>query len=334
MNLTEYKIERLQELKEKLHSENEKLSTVIRQAAIKNKWFTPTHSWEMIEAIKADFLDQEKLSNWLANYEVKEVNKSLGLILAGNLPLVGFHDILCAFVLNVPLKVKLSEKDSVLSKYLLEELQALDITWQVEFVERLQDFEAVIATGSNNSNRYFEQYFQQVPRLLRKNRNSLAVIRGDESEEELQGLAHDALSFFGLGCRSISKIFIPKDYQVEKLFKYFDIYQEYINQHLYKDNYDYNRTLLLMNQTPHLANDFLMLQENESLQSRLATIHYSFYEHAEVIQNYIIQHHEDIQVVVSKENELWKSVAFGQAQRPSLSDYADHIDTIDFLLSL
>lgn len=334
MNLTEYKIERLQELKEKLHPKNEKLSTAIRQAAIKNKWFTPTHSWEMIEAIKADFLDQEKLSNWLANYEVKEVNKSLGLILAGNLPLVGFHDILCAFLLNVPLKVKLSEKDSVLSKYLLEELQALDITWQVEFVERLQDFEAVIATGSNNSNRYFEQYFQQVPRLLRKNRNSLAVIRGDESEEELQGLAHDALSFFGLGCRSISKIFIPKDYQVEKLFKYFDIYQEYINQHLYKDNYDYNRTLLLMNQTPHLANDFLMLQENESLQSRLATIHYSFYEHAEVIQNYIIKHHEDIQAVVSKENELWKSVPFGQAQRPSLSDYADHIDTIDFLLSL
>lgn len=334
MNLTEYKIERLQELKAKLNADNEQLNTAIRQAAIKNKWFTPEHSWEMIEAIKTDFLDAEKLKAWLSNYEIKEVNKSLGLILAGNLPLVGFHDILCAFVLNVPIKVKLSEKDSVLTKYFIEELAALDITWKVEFVERLNDYDAVIATGSNNSNRYFEQYFQHVPSLLRKNRNSLAVIQGDETEEELNGLAHDALSFFGLGCRSISKIFVPKAYEVEKLFKHFDLFQEYLNHHLYKDNYDYNRTLLLMNNTPHLANDFVMLKEDAALQSRLATIHYSYYEQAEEVQNDIIQHHEDLQVVVSKENPLWKSVGFGQAQRPGLSDYADHIDTIDFLLSL
>lgn len=334
MDLTTYKIERLQELKEKLHADNEKLNVAIRQAAIKNKWFTPEHSWEMIEAIKSDFLDAEKLANWLANYPIKEVNKTLGLILAGNLPLVGFHDILCAFVLNVPVKIKLSDKDSVLSKYLIEELQSLDITWSVEFVERLQGFDAVIATGSNNSNRYFEQYFQHVPNLLRKNRNSLAVLQGKETEEELNGLAHDALSFFGLGCRSISKIFVPKDYPVEQLFKHFDLYQEYINHHLYKDNYDYNRTLLLMNNSPHLANDFVMLKEDASLQSRLATIHYSFYENLEDVQNDIIQHHEDLQVVVSQENPLWKSVAFGQAQRPGLSDYADHVDTIDFLLSL
>lgn len=334
MNLSEYKIERLQELNNLLDKDNEELAAKIRLAEIKNKWFTPGHSWQMIEALKSAYLDSQKLENWLSTYEIKEVQKPLGIITAGNIPLVGFHDVLCAFVVNAPTKVKLSSKDEVLMRFIIEELQKLDITWEIEIVDRLQDFKAVIATGSDNSNRYFEQYFSKVPSILRKNRNSLAVLSGEETAKELDLLAHDVLTYFGLGCRNVSKIFVPKGFDITQLFPHFDLFQEYVNHSLFKDNYDYNRTLLLMNLDKHLANDFLIAKEDASLHSRLATIHYSFYEKPEEVQDFIIEHHEELQVVVGRANKLWKSVDFGYAQQPELNDYADHIDTIEFLLSL
>lgn len=334
MKLEEYKIERLQEFKALLTKENNELVNLVRLAEIKNKWFTESNIWQMLESIKNQFLDKAKLRQWLESYELKEVKQNLGIIAAGNIPLVGFHDVLCAFVLNTPIQIKLSSQDEVLMKYVVEELQKIDITWNAEITERLQNYKAVIATGSDNTNRYFEQYFSAVPNILRKNRNSLAVLSGDESAKELDLLAHDTLEYFGLGCRNVSKIFIPEGYDITKLFPHFDLFKEYVNHNLFKDNYDYNRTLLLMNLDKHLANDFLIVKEDPSLHSRLATVHYSFYKSIEDVQDYIIEHHEDLQVVVSRPSDLWKSADFGKAQQPQLDDYADNRDTIEFLLSL
>ena len=334
MNLKTYKVERLLELNDLLNKENENLVQCVGLAEIKNKWFTQENIWQMINAIKTNYLEPSKLNQWMDSYTLNELNTSVGIICAGNIPLVGFHDILCAFVVNAPTQVKLASKDEVLMKFIIEQLQTLDITWQVEIVNRLQNYKAVVATGSDNSHRYFEQYFQSVPNILRSNRNSIAIITGDETAHELDLLSHDVLAYFGLGCRNVSKIFLPEGFDVTTLFTHFDNFKEYVNHNLYKDNYDYNRTLLLMNLDKHLANDFIIAKEDDNLHSRLATIHYSFYKHTEEVQDYIIENHENIQVVVSRPSTFWESVDFGQAQKPSLSDYADNIDTLDFLLSL
>ncbi|MDA9951983.1 MAG: acyl-CoA reductase [Chitinophagales bacterium] len=334
MNLKTYKVERLLELNDLLNKENENLVQCVGLAEIKNKWFTQENIWQMINAIKTNYLEPSKLNQWMDSYTLNELNTSVGIICAGNIPLVGFHDILCAFVVNAPTQVKLASKDEVLMKFIIEQLQTLDITWQVEIVNRLQNYKAVVATGSDNSHRYFEQYFQSVPNILRSNRNSIAIITGDETAHELDLLAHDVLAYFGLGCRNVSKIFLPEGFDVTTLFTHFDNFKEYVNHNLYKDNYDYNRTLLLMNLDKHLANDFIIAKEDDNLHSRLATIHYSFYKNTEEVQDYIIENHENIQVVVSRPSTFWESVDFGQAQKPSLSDYADNIDTLDFLLSL
>ena len=334
MTLIQYKIERLQEFKALLNNQNETLNELIRLAEIKNRWFSTDNIWLSINAIIDEFLDAEKLENWLGNYKIKAVEKNIGIIVAGNIPLVGFHDLLCAFVLNAPTQIKLSSKDEVLMRFFITKLQELDITWQIKITERLVGYDAVIATGSDNSNRYFEQYFSKVPNLLRKNRNSIAILNGNETAEELSRLAIDIFQYFGLGCRNVSKLFVPKGYNIESLFPHLDQFIEYKNHNLYKDNYDYNRTLLLMNLDKHLANDFVIVKEDKSLHSRLATIHYSFYDNETEIQDYIIENNEALQAVVSQDNENWKSVTFGKAQQPTLSDYADNIDTIQFLLSL
>ena len=220
----------------------------------------------------------------------------------------------------------------ILTKFIVKELQEIDPNWECEIVERLQAYDKVIATGSNNTNRYFEFYFKEVPNILRTNRNSIAILTGKETDEELAFLADDIFMFFGHGCRNVSKVFLPKAYDVTTLFQYFADYEFLHHEKLYMDNYDYTRTLLLMNQTAHYANEFIMLKEDEKLQSRLATLHYSFYENEEEIQNYIIDNHKDIQCIVGKPNTLWQSYAFGKAQKPELSDYADNIDTINFLI--
>lgn len=334
MNLMEYKIERLQELTAVLNPENPVLQDKIRLAEIKNRWFSKEHIEASLFAIRNHFLDPVKLEAWLSPYNLKSCKKKLGLILAGNIPLVGFHDLLCAFVVNAEVQIKLSSKDEVLMEFVIAQLKELDITWKASIVDRLVAYDAVIATGSDNSNRYFEQYFSKVPNILRKNRSSIAVLKGNETEQELNLLAKDIFLYFGLGCRNVSKLFLPKGYEIAKLFPYLDNFKHFANHNFYKDNYDYNRTLLLMNLEEHLANDFLMVKEDPSLHSRLATIHYSFYESESEVQDYIIKHHEELQVVVSKPSELWKSENFGKSQEPELGDYADHIDTIQFLLSL
>ena len=333
--MTENKLNLLEALGKKLVStDNESLNNIKISAERRNRWFTQEFIDFAFLSISENFLNKSKLEKWLSNYDFSKFdkNQTIGLILAGNLPLVGFQDILTCFVLGVNVKMKLSSKDEVLTKYMVKELLEIDPEWNCEFVERLQGYDKVIATGSNNTNRYFEFYFKKVPNLLRTNRNSIAILTGNESDEELETLADDIFMFFGHGCRNISKLFFPEGFDVTKLFPFFKKYEHLHHHKLYMDNYDYTRTILLMNQTDHYANEFIMLKEEEHLQSRLATVNYSFYKTENEIVDYISEHKNDIQCVISQPTDLWNSFKFGQAQKPDLWDYADNVDVIAFLI--
>lgn len=333
--MTENKLNLLEKLGKKLLSkDNESLNQAKISAERRNRWFTQEFIDFALHSISNNFLNKEKLEKWLANYDFSSFNKNqtVGIILAGNLPLVGFQDILTCFVLGVNVKLKLSSKDEVLTKYMLNELQEIDPSWNCEMVERLQAYDKVIATGSNNTNRYFEYYFKKVPNLLRTNRNSIAILTGNETEKELEALADDIFMFFGHGCRNISRMFLPEGYDITKLFPYFKKYEHLHHHKLYMDNYDYTRTILLMNQTDHYANEFVMLKEEEHLQSRLATVNFSFYKKETEIADFINANENDIQCVVSQPSDEWKSFKFGEAQKPEIWDYADNVDVVSFLM--
>ena len=333
--MTENKLTLLEALGKKLIStDNESLNQTKISAERRNRWFTQEFIDFALQSISENFLNKKKLEKWLSNYDFSsfDKNQTIGLILAGNLPLVGFQDIVTCFVLGVKVKLKLSSKDETLTKYMIKELKEIDPLWECKIVERLQGYDKVIATGSNNTNRYFEFYFKEVPNLLRTNRKSIAILTGKESDEELETLADDIFMFFGHGCRNISRLFFPEGYDVTKLFPHFKNYVHLHQHKLYMDNYDYTRTLLLMNQTDHYANEFVMLKEEEHLQSRLATVNFSFYKKEAEVVDYLTKHENDIQCVVSQVSNYWKSFNFGQAQKPELWDYADNIDVVEFLM--
>jgi hypothetical protein len=219
----------------------------------------------------------------------------------------------------------------------MKEWCMLDPTVKTQFTisDSLKNIDAIIATGSNTTHQYFEYYFKNIPKILRKNRNSIGILHGKESEEELAALCDDICLYFGLGCRNVSCLFIPKEFDITKLFHHFEKYSYMKNHVKYMNNYDYNRTLLLMNSIPHLSNDYIILQESLELSSRLAVVHYNYYSSIEEINQFIDKHQKQIQCVVSGQNGLQcATVNYGESQRPSLSQYADNIDTLEFLINL
>jgi hypothetical protein len=331
-------IEILVEFGERLKT-SEELKESIITAGHKNAWFTPEFVQYSIDAITLEMLNEAKLNTWLSRYDLHTVNKTVGLIFAGNIPLVGFHDFLCCYVAGCKMKIKLSSKDDTLFGSILNELFEVDsgARERVEIIETLKDFDAVIATGSDNTNRHFEYYFRNYPKILRKNRNSIAILMGEEQPEDLALLADDIFLYFGFGCRNVSKIFVPVGYDITTLFPHFEKYK-WLHQHgKYMNNYDYNRTLLLLNKTPHLANEFIALVENDSIPSPISTLHYQFWHDENVLNTLIRENVGKIQCVVSKEPARWKfasSVTFGQSQHPELWEYADGVDTMAFLLGL
>ena len=316
----------------------EELREKIKIAEQKNPWFVSSFVQHTFDSIIQEMLNESKLIEWLKNYELKEVNKTIGLIFAGNIPLVGFHDFLCCYIAGCKMKIKLSSKDEELFLYVLKILSEIDSTIkrQVEIVERLNNFDAVIATGNNNSNRYFEYYFRDYPKILRKNRNSIAILNGEETEEELLQLSDDVFLYFGFGCRNASKLYLPNGYDVTQLLPAFEKKYKWLHGHnKFMSNYDYNRTLLMLNKTPHLANEFIQLVENISIPSSIAPLNYEFWKDENELAKHLKANEENIQCVVSKKPEQWKplpSVHFGQSQQPQLSDYADGVDTLKFLL--
>ncbi len=331
-------IQSLAKLGDFLLSDDKILTEVIKKASIYNPWFTISNIQLALKNIAIEFLQKDKLINWLEKYPQKKQDKNfnVGIIMAGNLPLVGVHDLLSTLITQNNAIIKLSSKDNILFPFVLEKLLEIDNSFKnrITITDRLTNFDAVIATGSNNSNRYFKHYFGKYPHIIRNNRTSVAVLTGNESEKDLENLGHDIFSFFGLGCRNVSKIFIPKNYDLTILLKVFDKFT-YIAEHTkYKNNFDYNLTLLLMNNVTHLHNECIIVTENKALFAPISTLYYQTYTNLTDLQARLKKEADNIQCIVSHpENDL-ATVAFGNTQQPTLTDYADGIDTVNFLLNL
>ena len=301
-----------------------------------NNWFTPDNVHFSISSW-SEALTEKNLNQWLSAYSFTEKEpKNVGLILAGNIPLVGFHDFLSVLISGNNVLVKTSSKDDYLIKFLTKYLIALDNRFneKITFVEgKLENFDAVIATGSNNTARYFEYYFKNKPSIIRKSRNSVAVLTGNETPEEMTLLSEDVFRYFGLGCRNVSKIFVPKNYNFDAFFNGMYAQKDVIYYEKYANNYDYNKAVFLMSNFQLLDNEFLTIKEDISHASPISSVFYEYYEDINEIKTRLNQDSEIIQCVVSN-GIIENSVYFGNTQKPNLWDYADNVDTLDFLNKL
>jgi hypothetical protein len=301
-----------------------------------NGWFTPEQVYFAIQSW-ANALTETNINQWLSGYNLDNVKpKTVALILAGNIPLVGFHDFLSVLLSGHKVLVKTSSNDQKLLPFLAKYLIAVDerLAAFITFSEgKLEGFDAVIATGSNNTARYFEFYFKDKPSIIRKNRNSVAVLNGKETKEDLVNLGEDIFRYFGLGCRNVSKLFVPKDYDFDEFFKAIFEYKDVIYYEKYANNYDYNKAVFLMSNFKLLDNEFLTLKEDSSHASPISSVFYERYENLEEIQSCLQLEEDQIQCIVSN-NLIENSIAFGQTQQPKLWDYADNVDTIKFLLKI
>jgi len=310
-----------------------------KQAFLRNNWFTADFTRQALEAIVRQFLRADRLESWLARYALPEETPSprtVGTVMAGNIPLVGFHDLLCVLMAGHRIQVKQSSKDQHLLPWLAKQLIAIEPAFEdrIHFTDRLRNFDAVIATGSDNTSRYFEYYFGKYPHIIRKNRNAVAVLTGDETDAELQKLGDDVFLYFGLGCRNVSKIYLPEHYPVANLPERWSKY-EWVKEHSkYRNNYDYNRTLLILNNIPHEANEFVMLHENSQIPSRIASVHYEFYRSKAALSEKLRTTTGQIQCIVASDGLAQNTVLFGASQSPRLDDYADDVDTMAFLVGL
>ena len=298
-----------------------------------NGWFTKDSVVSVYEAW-ANSLERDKVEKWLSKYDLESnENSKVGVIMAGNLPLVGLHDALSVIISGNVLHAKISTKDRSLMMLVLKVIQKLiPNPEQVQFAERLKDIDYLIATGSDNSARYFDYYFKDKKRIIRKNRTSVAVLDGNECAEELNGLSHDIFRHFGLGCRNVTKLYVPKGYDLDHVFKALFHYQEIANHNKYANNYDYNKAVYLLNKIELIENGFLLMKEDEGIHSPVGVLFYEFYDTIEDVNTIIENRKDELQCVVSNA-ALPQRVPFGKAQSPELWDYADGIDTIEFLLN-
>jgi len=309
---------------------------ICQRTASTNPWFVADSIHLSLAGISW-VLKEAKLNLWTQKYEpLHEKNKKVGIAMAGNIPLVGFHDYLSVLISGNRAIIKLSSQDS----YLLPVIHA----WLVEieprfsdkvyFEERLNKVEAMIATGSDNTARYFEYYFRNIPHIIRKNRSSIAIMMGEEDTTHLADLGKDVFSYFGLGCRNISKIFVPEGYEFNQLFESWNPYKDIIQHHKYANNYDYQKSILLVNKVPHFDNGFVLLTQNEQLVSPISVVYFEMYTTQSDLKKRIRQQQEKIQCMVSANGWFEGSVPFGKAQLPELWDYADGIDTMRFLTEM
>jgi len=322
----------IKKLGELLTNPTDILGNTLYSAENSNPWFTTENIKKSISAF-GEMLNPQDIDTWATQIRFSSNPKKVGLILAGNIPMVGFHDVLCVLVTGNIALIKLSSSDDKLIKTVLNELINIEPAFDphIQYVERLKDFEAVIATGSNNSSRYFDYYFSKVPNIIRKNRNSVAVLNGSESKAEIEKLGHDIFDYFGLGCRNVSKIYFPKNYNIAHLYEGLEVFSPIINHFKYQNNYDYNKSIYLVNAAKHFDNGFLLLKEDENMASPLAVLFYEEYENTEMLAETLYSKQNDIQCIVTKTSLQLPTFEFGQSQRPKLWDYADNVNTIDFL---
>ncbi len=333
------RIESLIQLGKELTPENERLQAVVNRTYHNNSWFTVENQWKAIEAIAHNFLKRDILESWIASYNIPDEPihmKSVCLVLAGNIPLVGFHDILCVFVAGHKAKIKASDKDPFLIPFIIQNLTEINplVKEYFELVQGImKDFDTVIATGSNNSARYFEAFFGKYPHIIRKNRNAVAVLQGNETADDLMKLGEDVFTYFGLGCRNVSKIYLPRNYEFNPLLEALHEYREIVLHDKYKNNFDYQFTLLILNKVKYQGNGCILMIEIPEIASPIALLHYEYYDDFEMLQLELNGRKDDIQCVVSNTPvEGLPSFKFGEAQKPSINDYADGVDTMAFLL--
>ena len=308
---------------------------LIKLSQSHNGWYTPENVYFSIQSW-AEALTVENLNQWLLAYDfqIKEP-KNIALILAGNIPLVGFHDFLSVLITGNNVLVKTSSNDQHLLPFLAKYIIAIDseLKNSITFVSgKLENFDAVIATGSTNTARYFEYYFKDKPSIIRKSRNSIAVLSGNETKEQLSALGEDIFRYFGLGCRNVSKLFVPKEYSFNAFFEAIFEYQDVIHYEKYANNYDYNKAVFLMSNFKLLDNGFLTIKEDQSHASPISSVFYEFYDDINDLKIRLQSENEQIQCIVS-DNLTENSIGFGQTQKPKLWNYADNIDTISFLLT-
>ncbi len=307
----------------------------IALAGHKNGWFIKENILFCLEKW-GNLLTEENLVNWLSAYDIdRNKPKTVALIMAGNIPLVGFHDFMVTILTGNRALIKLSSNDNVLLPFVIKYLTdiAPSLKNEITITEgQMKGFDVVVATGSDNTARYFEHYFGNKPNIIRRNRNSVAVLTGNETTEQLNALGEDIFRYYGLGCRSVSKLFVPKNYNFNVFFEAIFSFNPIINQVKYSNNYDYNKAVYLMSEFKLLDNGFLMLKEDESYSSPIATVFYEVYESLKDLELKLEAEKEKIQCVVGK-GIIDGEIAFGETQNPNLSDYADGIDTVEFLIN-
>lgn len=320
-------------------AEFDQFEDAVRRATEENPWFTEENILHMLTSV-AEMLDQKALARWLDPYRERMRDRLSGqtvaVIMPGNIPMVGFHDFLCTLITGNRIIGRLSSEDSVLIPVLADVLIKGEPLFdsRIRFTrEKLVDFDAVIATGSDASARQFEYYFSKVPRLIRGNRNSAAILTGDETREEMTGLGEDMFRYFGRGCRSVSHLYVPQGYDPEQLTRAFPAFSGLSNHHKYRNNYDYRKSLLMMNGSGFFDGSFYLLVPDERLNSPVSVIHYSCYSDRSNLMQHVEKMEEKIQVVVARTSLPFRSCPFGRAQHPALNDYSDGIDTLDFLLT-
>lgn len=331
MNIQE-RIELMTKAGEYLKSNHPGWIAIKEQAYNKNGWFTTEFIQHAADEIANNFLQKNILEKWVTHYHLDDniQPKNLGLVMAGNIPMVGFHDMLAIFISGHYQTIKLSSKDDILIKHLVKYLYSLDAEIQnhISFADMLKGCDAYIATGGNTAAKSFEEYFGKYPSIIRKNRTSIAILTGNETAEELSALAKDVHLYFGLGCRNVTKIFVPAEYNFIPLLKSFEPFKYFADHHKYKNNYDYNLSIILLNNVYYMTNEATLLVENKGTFSPISQLFYEYYTDINAVEAKLKQT-DDIQCIVGNGH-----LAFGEAQNPSVDTYADGVDTMQFLLTL
>lgn len=334
MNLTlQHRIDLMTRLGEYLSSGEQELEEAKNQAFLHNGWFIPRFVDLALKNITEQFLKKEKLECWVHKYpglNEKRPEKNVGIIMAGNIPAVGFHDFLCSFMAGQSISIKLSSKDEVLLKHFIAKLTSWEPTLHesIQIKEMLKGCDAYIATGSNNSARYFHYYFQKYPHIIRRNRTSVAVLDGTENETEIEKLSDDGFLYFGLGCRNVTKLYVPEGYDFDALLHLFKRYSFLKDFHRYNNNYDYNLSIALLNKAKFITNEVALFLEHPSPFSPISVFHYEYYKNLEDVEHFL-SGNDDIQCIIGHGH-----LPFGEAQHPALDDYADGVDTMKFLCGL
>ena len=327
---TEARISLLAKLGEYIKEDGEAWQAAKRLAVVQNAWFTPEHIDAAATHIAQEYLDDGRLREWIGHYTLPQHSVKAGIVMAGNIPAVGFHDLLCGFLSGHRLLLKLSSKDTVLIAHLIKKLSEwdADVLQQVHTAEMLKGCDAYIATGTNNTARYFEQYFGRYPHIIRRNRTSVAILDGYESDGDLAALGTDIFTYFGLGCRNVTQLCVPAGYDFSPLLRSLEAYRGFMDHNKYRNNYDYHLALYLLNRVPYLDNGSLLLVENALPFSAVSVLHYRYYEDRETLLQEL-RDSPDIQAIIGH-----GEIPFGAAQQPRLKDYADGVDTMEFLCGL